>query len=69
MTRKWIGVNDLSSGTYSLNMNIRFEKLMLRSNLGECRDAYIAVKGTITVDDTSANNQANERLAFKNNSI
>ena len=69
MTRKWIGVNDLSSGTYSVNMNIRFEKLMLRSNLGECRDAYIVVKGTITVDGTSANNQANERLGFKNNSI
>ena len=69
MTRKWIEINDLSGGTYSVNMNIRFEKLMLRSNLGECSDAYIVVKGTITVDDTSANNQANERLAFKNNSI
>ena len=28
--KKWIKVNDLSSGQYSVNKNIRFKTLMLR---------------------------------------
>ena len=44
-------VNDLSSGQYSSNKNIRFKTLMLRSDLcNYYSDAYIVVKGTIPVE-------------------
>ena len=46
-TRKWVEVNDLSSGQYSVNKNIRFKTLMLRSDLCDYRDAYIVIKGAI----------------------
>ena len=41
--KKWIEGNNLSSGQDSVNQNIRFKTLMLRSNL--C--AYIVVKGEL----------------------
>ena len=31
--KKWIEVNDLSSGQFSVNKNLRFKTLMLRSDL------------------------------------
>ena len=46
-TRKWVEVNDLSSGQYSVNKNIRFKTVMLRSDLCDYRDAYIVIKGAI----------------------
>ena len=49
VTRKWIEVNDLSSGQYSANKNIRFKTSMLRSDLCDYSDAYIVVNGRITV--------------------
>ena len=43
---------------------------MLRSSLCECADAYILVKGTITVADTSSAdaspNKTNKKVLFKN---
>ena len=39
---------------------------MLRSDLCDCSDTYIVVKGTITVKD-SDNNAYDEKLSFKNN--
>ena len=33
VTRKWVEVNDLSSGQYSASKSIRFKTSMLRSNL------------------------------------
>ena len=50
LTKKWVEVNDLSSGQYSANKNIRFKISMLRSDLCDYSDAYIAAKGTITVE-------------------
>ena len=47
--KKWVKVNDQSSGTYNANKQIRFETSMLRSDLSDFSDAYIAVKGTVTV--------------------
>ena len=44
VTRKWIEVNDLSGGQYSVIKKIRFTTLMLRSNLHDYNDAYIAVQ-------------------------
>ena len=45
---------------------IRFKTSMLRSDLCDCSDTYIVVKGTITVKD-SDNNAYDEKLSFKNN--
>ena len=39
LTRKWIEVNDLSGGQYSVSKNIRFQTLMLRSDLCDYNDA------------------------------
>ena len=47
VTRKLIEVNDLSSGQYSVNRNIRFKTTMLRSNLCHWSDAYFVEKGKI----------------------
>ena len=41
VTRKWIKVNDLSGGKYSVKKNIRFTTPMLRSNLCDYSDAYM----------------------------
>ena len=56
VTKKWIEVNDLSSSQYSVHKNIRFKTSMLRSDLWDYGDAYIAKKGRKSV---TANNVAN----------
>ena len=43
--KKWVEVNDLSSGRYSVNKNITFKTTMLRSDLCDYRDSYIVVRG------------------------
>ena len=48
VTREYVRVNSLSK-TYDENKSIRFKTPMLRSNLCDYSDAYILVKGTITV--------------------
>ena len=50
MTKIWIEINGLSSGKYSVDKNIRFTTSLLRSYLCDYSDAYIIVKGTITVE-------------------
>ena len=49
VTRQYVKVNSLSN-TYNENKSIRFKTPMLRSNLYDYSDAYILVKGTITVN-------------------
>ena len=66
MTRKWIKVNDLSGGQYSVNKNIIFQTAMLRSDLCDYSDAYFVVKRRITVDDTNSINRRNKKLTLKN---
>ena len=39
VTKRWIEVNDLSGGQYSVNKNVRFKTSMLRSNLCDYNDA------------------------------
>ena len=58
ITREYVRVNSLSN-TYNENKSIRFKTPMLRSNLCGYSDAYILVKGTITVTASGANNGAN----------
>ena len=50
VTGKWIKVNDLSDGQYSVNKNIKFKTPMVRSNLCDYKDAFIVVKETVTVN-------------------
>ena len=53
VTKKWVEMNDLSSGQYSVNKNIRFKTSMLRSDLCDYSDAYIVVKGIVHVKATA----------------
>ena len=49
VTRQYVKVNSLSN-TYNKDKSIIFKTPMLRSNLCDYSDAYILVKGTITVN-------------------
>ena len=68
VTRKYVRVNSLSN-TYNENKSIRFKTPMLRSNLCDYSDAYILVKGTITVTAPGANNGANNIKNKRNRSL
>ena len=50
-TKKWVEIFDQSGGIYSVNKEIRIKTSMLRSDLCDYSDAYIVVKGTITVTE------------------
>ena len=58
VTREYVRVNGLSN-TCNENKSIKFKTPMLRSNLCDYSDAYILVKGTITVTALGTNNRAN----------
>ena len=58
VTREYVRVNSLLN-TYNENKSIRFKTPMLRLNLCNYSDAYILVKGTITVTAPGVNNNAN----------
>ena len=51
VTKKWIEVYDQSEGNYDVNKEIRIKTSMLGSDLWDFSDAYIVVKGTITVTE------------------
>ena len=71
-TKNWIEINHQSRGTYNTNSDIRFKTTMLKSSLCDYSDAYILVKGRITITgagDSVANRQADDRnkgVVFKN---
>ena len=68
ITKKWIEVHDQSGNDrYNPSKQIRFKTSMLRSNLCDFSDAYVVVKGTITVTGESNSSRKNRPLAFKNN--
>ena len=60
--RNWVEISDESRGAYTSN-DIRFKTTMLRSSLCDYADAYILVKGTITI--TGAGDDATKRLDKK----
>ena len=53
-TRNWVEINDESKGAYNANSQIKFKTTMLKSSLCDYSDAYILVKGTISVNNTTA---------------
>ena len=58
VTIEYVKVNSLSN-MYNENKSIRFKTPMLRSNLCDYSDAYMLVKGTITVTAAGVNNNVN----------
>ena len=71
-TKNWFEINDESRGTYNVNSQIMFKTTMLKTSLCDYSDAYIFVKGTVTITGAGADaagRQADERdkgVAFKN---
>ena len=68
VTREYVRVNSLSN-TYNENKSIRFKTPMLRSNLCDYSDAYILVKGTITVAAPGVNNNADNIIDKRNRPV
>ena len=68
-TRNWVEINDEARGTYSPNKQTKFKTAMPRSNLCDYGDAYILVKGNITVNNNdgaaAAASNTNKKLVFK----
>ena len=70
-TRNWVEINDELRGTYTSN-DIKFKTTMLRSNLCDYADAYILLKGTITItgagndDVTKRADERDKGVTFKN---
>ena len=69
-TRNWVEINDESRGAYNVNSQIKFKTAMLKSSLCVYSDAYILIKGTISVNNTAAAgaavNNINKKVIFKN---
>ena len=66
VTKKWIEVYYQSGGNYNVIKEIRIKTSMLRSDLCDFSDAYIVVKGIITITNPG-NAKRNKSVAFKNN--
>ena len=66
VTKKWIEVYDQSEKSYNVNKEIRIKTPMLRSDLCDFSNAYIVVKGDITVTEPD-NAKRNKSIAFKSN--
>ena len=58
---------DKSEVNYNVNKAIRIKTSMLRSDLCYFNDAYIVVKGDITLEGDNYVNKKNKNRAFKNN--
>ena len=68
-TRNMVEINDGSRGAYNVNSQIKFKTTMLKSSLCDYSDAYILVRGTISVTNTAAGaaaNNINKKVIFKN---
>ena len=69
-SKNWVEITDESRGTCTANKQIKFKTSMLRSSLCDYSDAYILVKGNITVNNTAAAgadaNNTNKKVIFKN---
>ena len=68
--KNWVEVNDESRETYKVNSQIKFRTTMLKSSLCHYSDAYIRVKGNLSVDNTAAApaaaNNINKKVIFQN---
>ena len=68
-TKIWAKINYDARVTYYVSIQITFIAAMLKSTLCDYSDAYILVKGTITVANTGAAtipNNKNIKVTFQN---
>ena len=68
-TKNWVEVNNKSHGVYKTGCKIKFKTSMLMSSSCDHTEAYIFIKGTITVSDTGTGttpNNGNKKVIFKN---
>ena len=70
--KNWIEINYQSRGVCNTSSDIRFKTTRLKSSLRHYKDAYILVKGTITIigagDDPAARqiDEINKGVVFEN---
>ena len=67
ITKKSIEVQSQSVNTYSTSKPTRFKTSMLTSDLCDYSDAYVWVKGKITVTNPNDHANFNKELTLKNN--
>ena len=60
-TKNWVEINNESWGKYNDNSEIKFKTSMLKSSLCDYSDAYILVKGKITITGAG-----DDGVVFKN---
>ena len=68
-TRNWVEIDDDIWGAYSPYKKIRFKTTMLKSSLCDYSDAYIFIKGNISVNNTetaAAPTNRNIKVIFEN---
>ena len=69
-TKNRVEINEKSRETYSANRENNFKRSILKSSLCDYSDAYILVKGSISVSNTAAvrtvTNNRNKKVIFKN---
>ena len=68
-TKNCVEINDNKRGRHSTNSQVKFKTLMLKSLLRDYSDAYILVKGTITVARVpapSAPDNVGKEVVFRN---
>ena len=62
-TKNWVEINDQSRGAYNVNSDIiRFKTAMLKSSSCGYRNAYILVKGRITITGAGAMPQQDKQM-------
>ena len=66
--KNWVEKNDESKESYGTGSDIKFKTTMLRSNLCDYADAYILVKGKITLTGAE-NDDAAKRLDERNKGV
>ena len=69
MTKRWVEINDFSSGQYAAKKNVRFKNTVLTSDLCDYSDAYIVVKERTSVTGNNNANKRNKKISFKNNAM
>ena len=67
-TKNWVETNDGARQTYSKDNQIKFKISMLKSRLYDYSDAYILVKGTISITAQAGGNPNNKdkEVVFEN---
>ena len=66
--KNWVEINDGAHGTYNTNSQIKFKTATLKSSLYDYSDAYIFVKGAISITAAAggATNNNDIKLILKN---